>query len=242
MTIANDSEVKLSTDKKKLISTHDYHFGHEKALLIFRICCLVYFITECFLFLLQDENLLMNLCAQTNWGQISTTLYFFFVVADYSLKLELEGFLRLFNFLVFAVEFLISIFFWSCLFPQFIKDWSTMSGYTRFSQCSPHSMPMLALLFETAWNKHLFIIKHWWVPVLFNAIYACVNAIYTQVCNRPIYPPFFTWRNWWTPLFALVALGLTLGGVFIVFHGKNGWHRKMTKRDRKNNYEKISVL
>ena len=36
-----------------------------------------------------------------------------------------------------------------------------------------------------------------------------------------------TWKDWWTPVFLLIAIGLNIVGSFIAYHGKKRWHKKM---------------
>ena len=168
--------------QKKLTSTHDFHFGKEKSLLIFRIFCLVFYITDHILiFCLFDHKIIPKeiCCALTCWGLFFTMIYFLFVVADYILDLQLENFLRIYNFMMFSVEFLISVFFWTALLPGIIAEWGDSTPYQRYADCSWHISPIILLTIDTAWNKHIFNIKHLWVPILFNAIYGCVNASYT---------------------------------------------------------------
>ena len=173
------------TDQKpydnEVTSTHKHLFAGKKHLFIFRIICTIYFTVEFILFFtwqgaISRPVLFLYL---TNWGVITTYLYFLFVTFDYIFNMKLEKTCRLLNFMNFVVELFIFIFAWSIIVPNVIKKWDTLGPPARWNNIVWHTTPMLSLLIDTAWNQHLYYLKHGWVPTLYLVIYAIVNATYS---------------------------------------------------------------
>ena len=181
----------LITGKSNLTTTHQVHYGSGKGLLIFRIIAALWFIDEWILIATCIDWKVSEgkqLCALTQWGMFTTCCYFIFVVIDSTCKLKLEKTCRIFNMMIFSVEFLITIFFWTALFPLVIINWDNLTSFEHYGMFSWHSVPFMSLLIETSWNKHLFEKKHWWVPFVFVLIYSIPNCIWAYTHERPIYP------------------------------------------------------
>ena len=234
----NTSRITETVQEKNLTSTHDHHFGKSKHLFIFRVCCLLWFTSEWIqiIIFIRKADVAISWCSLTWWGLFTTFLYFGLVVFDYIFGYKLKNTCQIFNFTIFTVEMLITIFYWTILWPawQFFLDWS-YPPFDTYGFFTWHTLPFVTLMIDTAWNKHLFNIKHWWIPVCYNLIYAAVNAIWTQTTGQPVYPIAFEWTDWITAASVAFCLALTIGGVLIIYHGKNRWHKKMTKRSTQQN-------
>ena len=173
--------------------------------------------------------MLKKICALTIWSLCSTCCYFLIVLLDYALKVKAERTCRVLNMTLFTIEFLVTIFYWTALFPNDAKHFESETLRYEYSNITNHSIPLILLLVESAWNKHLYTKKSILVPIIYGLLYSIVNAVYAFTHDAPVYP-CLTWKDWKTPVFAAGATGLLVAGGFTLYYAKNCWTKKMNKK------------
>ena len=106
-------------------------------------------------------------------------------------------------------EILISIFFWTMLYPGLIKDNAFSDSPWHFRQvCSDHCIPLILLTIDYMFNLVPFCYRHCSVGATIAMGYLVFNLVYTKVTGEPIYPPL-GWKSvmdWLMPVFLFIGM------------------------------------
>ena len=221
----------IDTDRKvneiEVTSTHDHNFCQQGYLFIFRVICAIYYTVEFIQFFTWREfsKKPIRILYLTTWGVFTTYIYFLLVTFDYIFRWRLEKTCRLFNFTIMVVEIFIFILSWTIIVPGFIHKWDTLDEANKYSVIVWHTTPIINQAIDTVWNRHLYIIKDSWVPIVYCIIYAIANATYSQL-KEPIYSEI-TWRDWQTYACGFAETIIVIGSCFGVYYGKIALHKKL---------------
>jgi hypothetical protein len=82
-------------------------------------------------------------------------------------------------------EILITIFFWSVLFPIMIKTGKHPGIFTFID----HIAPVVVLTIDYTMNRIPFTLKHLPLTLIILVSYGVVNMVKTLVTGIPVYPP-----------------------------------------------------
>jgi len=137
------------------------------------------------------------------------------------------------------LELIIVPYFWTALFPGFLKDWSTFKLQKKMGLCMDHSLPFLTLVIEFFFLSGTpIVLRHFSVCVGFAWIYLIFNCIYTlSTFPGSIYKPFR-----WDSVVQDIALpvGFTLYGAFIYYVAHLVAKCKLKKLGHKKIYKIIN--
>lgn len=206
--------------------THGALFGRPDQLFYFRaFVSLFSFGDLVMLVIVQYNDLPHNFEYQTQWGLFTTWLYFFWVTfwnmgknnTYQAIPHKIPEFLRVLNFTLVTLELLVSLAYWSVLFPFGIFHlWDTMTWHFKWSQIAWHSYPTISIFIETVWNMHTFK----WSDILYPSIYGAVYIIWYGIMVRclNIEPPYpiQDFKDWWTALYILVCTVFGVGFASLV--------------------------
>jgi hypothetical protein len=104
-----------------------------------------------------------------------------------------------------SFEILITLFFWSVLFPLMKKS----SLYVYLD----HIAPFALLSIDYTMNRMPVNLHHIGPTFVILVMYGFVNMIYTLTTGHPVYP-VMTFKDFWTLLFLFIAAIIDLGGYY----------------------------
>lgn len=105
-----------------------------------------------------------------------------------------------------SFEVVISIGFWT-----FVYDAPHHTGLQEVNLIMDHSLPILLLAIDFAFNKIWYEVNQLWINIWVILAYGIINLVYTLVAGEPVYPPL-TWDS-----VDSIALALTCVPLYMLF-------------------------
>lgn len=164
----------------------------------------------------------------TIWGHDLTFIYFILMLVYMSKyeskeKRETQGhvllkFITLMSQIVFSLECVIMIFFWSVLAADIMKTNAArpfpLNVEFIFLNVILHAVSPLCIILEVVFNKIPFDRRKGAIAVtVVMAVYSVWNFIGTKVLGKPIYKPI-DWSSPLTVVFLLIAYALGMAAFF----------------------------
>lgn len=129
--------------------------------------------------------------------------------AKNSFKNSLRKFLIVLGEITYAVEVLITIFFWAFLY-EIVKAKYPNNPYFLYEQIYLHGVCFLTIFIDYSFNNHKFHSRHVAYILILTLVYGGFNAAYSLLVE-PIYA-VITYRHLKDYLFVLIAFFLFLAG------------------------------
>ena len=200
-------------------------WANSHALAIFRVLCCILLWSLSLFHLIRNKD--PTLLYFTNWGIFFTTatytFFSMFTIRQYFFLKTKESMVRnyqniyspwllwkwsiFFYCASFTFEIIITLFFWSVLFPL-------MKKHDPFTFID-HISPIVILLIDYSMNRIPFTIRSLPLAMILLTIYGMINMTWTLVTGKPIYPPL----NFKTPMTAVYIILLALleiGGFYLM--------------------------
>ena len=218
----DQKEIIITTEKTihiKLTSSHSTNFGKDNHLFFFRYICQLSFTIELVLIPCVFEAAAFTelFCQLSIWCLLTTFFYFLFVVIDYVFQTKYENALIKLNFTIFSLSFCSLLFFQCYLVGPIIKLWDEIPNHYGIIRWN--IIPFVIIFIDTIWNKHVFILKQGWLPLVGGTFYLLLNAIYSLMEKDSMYP-IMTWRRWATIWYVIVYFLMIFGGIFFAYYLK----------------------
>lgn len=200
----------------------------ERLLQAYRIvCCLALWSLSLYHLIHNTEPTLFFF---TNWGifltTITYTLFTAFYLRQFFAKASHEEHNRnfyspwlLWKWCVFfyetslTFEILITMFFWSVLFPIIVKSGKTPGIFTYID----HIAPLVILTLDYAMNRIPFNMRHLPLSVFILFTYGIVNLTKTLVTGKPVYPPL-NFKDFMSIVWSTVLLMLEILAYVFLYH------------------------
>lgn len=141
----------------------------------------------------------------SNWGFWSTNFYFVAVLLKFPDRQITKSFAYFFHVLL-SMEFVITVIFWTVLYPDPRYDKRDKALQT----VAIHGIPLACLLIDFGFNR-LFVCKRSFKHLItVGCSYSIFNMLMVLfVLGKPIYPGL-TWKDWSSVVFSLVSLTMQL--------------------------------
>ncbi len=107
----------------------------------------------------------------------------------------------------FTYEIIITLFFWSVLFPEI--------AHPDVFTFMDHIAPIVILLIDYSMNRIPFSVRHLPVAMGLLLIYGLVNMTWTLETGHPVYPPI-NFKSAMTAVWVILLALLEIGGFFLM--------------------------
>jgi hypothetical protein len=124
----------------------------------------------------------------TVWSLFLTWLYFASLMMLRPRSKKISKFLTGYSHMIWSAEMLVSLFFWTVLFP-FIPPEVTNTPFKHWITYSYHTIPIITLTIDSILHKASYEKHHIKFPIIYTLLYGIVNAILGLFFNRVVYPP-----------------------------------------------------
>jgi hypothetical protein len=141
----------------------------------------------------------------SNWGFWTTNCYFIIILLKFPDRQVTKNYAAFFHTLI-SMEFVITIVFWTVLYPDPHYD----KRDKTIQAVAIHGIPLTCLLIDFCFNRFFVCKRSFKHLLIVGCSYSIFNMILVLfVFGKPIYPPL-TWKDWNSVIFSILSITLQL--------------------------------